>query len=301
MKCPRAIAPPSPTGQLDPPPSPSLETDEHLVTVLSLAQGLGIDFLPLTVLQFLSGPDIARAGRTNRFLYRASLNEGLWQAARDALWKGKVCVSSEAKALPPRRAKEAYIQSLRDSTRTWLGQDELTTFSWWFRFKQQAGEAWTAQEGGLGCLYRPVHNDREPGGVTGVVFLKVSSAFLCMCQCPFHGVLQKYAAFLVVESGRGRAQEKEGRRCSCGPLLAYRYNRIHGNRIEITVIPAHARAFDFFRFNQHKASSPLPLWRVGAPGGFISCELMSLSSSSKNVESSPPVQTNTSRSATGKC
>lgn len=145
MKSPRAIAP-SPIGQIDQLPSPSPDTDQHLVTVLSLAQGLGIDFLPLTTLQFLSGPDIARAGRTNRFLYRVSLNEGLWQSARDALWEGKVCVSSEAKALPPRRAKDAYIQSLRDSTRTWLGQDELTTFSWWFRFKQQAGEAWTAQD-----------------------------------------------------------------------------------------------------------------------------------------------------------
>lgn len=119
-------------------------TTSHPVTVLSLAQGLGVDFLPLTTLQFLDGPDVARAGRTNRFLYRASLNEGVWQAVRGRLWKGKVFVAPQAKEMLS--AKAAYIESLADSRRTWLGQEELTTFSWWFRFKQQAGEAWTAQD-----------------------------------------------------------------------------------------------------------------------------------------------------------
>lgn len=113
------------------------------VTVLSLAQGLGVDFLPLATLLFLDGPDIARSGLTNRFLYRAACDEGVWRAARDRLWKGKVFIRESTRKLG---AKAAYITSLMDSRRTWLEKDELTSFSWWFRFKQQAGEAWTGRD-----------------------------------------------------------------------------------------------------------------------------------------------------------
>lgn len=112
-------------------------------TVLSIAQGLGQDFIPLCMLQFLDGPDIARCGVANRFLYSAACDEGVWQSARDQLWKGKVFVPEASRSM---RAKEGYIASLRDSKRTWLGLEELTSLSWWFRFKQQAGEAWTAQD-----------------------------------------------------------------------------------------------------------------------------------------------------------
>lgn len=112
-------------------------------TVLSLAQGLGVDFVPLSALQFLDAPDIARCGRANRFLYTSACDEGLWQEARDRLWEGKVFVLESARTL---KAKAGYIASLEDSKRTWLELEELTSFSWWFRFKKQAGEAWTAQD-----------------------------------------------------------------------------------------------------------------------------------------------------------
>lgn len=112
-------------------------------TVISLAEGLGVDFLPLAILMFLDGPDIARCGRASRFLYRAACDENVWKAARDRLWSGKVFVGKSVRTL---KAKAAYIASLEDSRRTWLEKDELTSFSWWFRFKQQAGEAWTARD-----------------------------------------------------------------------------------------------------------------------------------------------------------
>lgn len=112
-------------------------------TVLSLAQGLGLEFVPLSALLFLDARDIAACGAANRFLHKAAGDEGVWRAARDRLWEGKVFVPESTRAM---RAKEGYIASLRDSKRTWLDADELTSFSWWFRFKQQAGEAWTAQD-----------------------------------------------------------------------------------------------------------------------------------------------------------
>ena len=120
--------------------------DETLVggaTVLSIAQGLGLEFVPMSALHFLDGPDIARCGAANRFLYSAACNEGVWQAARDRLWEGKVFIPGSSRSL---RAKEGYVASLQDSKRTWLLMEELISFSWWFRFKQQAGEAWTAQD-----------------------------------------------------------------------------------------------------------------------------------------------------------
>lgn len=113
------------------------------VTVISLAQGLGLEFVPLSALQFLDAPDIARCGAANRFLHKAAVDEGVWRAVRDRLWEGKVFVPASSRAM---RAKEGYLDSLRDSTRTWLEPEELTSFCWWFRFKQQAGEAWTAQD-----------------------------------------------------------------------------------------------------------------------------------------------------------
>lgn len=115
----------------------------HGATVLSIAQGLGLEFVPMSALHFLDGPDIARCGAANRFLYSAACNEGVWQAARDRLWEGKVFIPGSSRSL---RAKEGYVASLQDSKRTWLLMEELLSFSWWFRFKQQAGEAWTAQD-----------------------------------------------------------------------------------------------------------------------------------------------------------
>ncbi|CAN0411310.1 unnamed protein product, partial [Ectocarpus sp. 8 AP-2014] len=112
-------------------------------TVLSLAQGLGLEFVPLSALLFLDARDIGACGAANRFLHKAAGDEGVWRAARDRLWEGKVFVPESSRAM---RAKEGYIASLRDSKRTWLDAEELTSFSWWFRFKQQAGEAWTAQD-----------------------------------------------------------------------------------------------------------------------------------------------------------
>ncbi|CAM9284730.1 unnamed protein product, partial [Pylaiella littoralis] len=114
------------------------------VTVLSLAQGLGLEFVPLSALQFLDAPDIARCGAANRFMYKAAGDEGVWRAARDRLWERKVFVPQSSRAMSS--AKAGYIDSLRDSLRTWLEPEELTSFCWWFRFKQQAGEAWTAQD-----------------------------------------------------------------------------------------------------------------------------------------------------------
>ena len=113
------------------------------VTVISLAQGLGLEFVPLSALQFLDGADIARCGAANRFLHKAAVDEEVWRGVRDRLWEGKVFVPASSRAM---RAKEGYLDSLRDSTRTWLEPEELTSFCWWFRFKQQAGEAWTAQD-----------------------------------------------------------------------------------------------------------------------------------------------------------
>ncbi|CAB1118684.1 unnamed protein product [Ectocarpus sp. CCAP 1310/34] len=112
-------------------------------TVLSLAQGLGLEFVPLSALLFLDARDIEACGAANRFLHKAAGDEGVWRAARDRLWEGKVFVPESSRAM---RAKEGYIASLRDSKRTWLDAEELTSFSWWFRFKQQAGEAWTSQD-----------------------------------------------------------------------------------------------------------------------------------------------------------
>lgn len=125
------------------------------VTVLSLAQGLGLEFVPLSALQFLDAPDIARSGAANRFMYKAAGDEGVWRAARDRLWERKVFVPESSRAMSS--AKAGYIDSLRDSMRTWLEPEELTSFCWWFRFKQQAGEAWTAQD--------PWYRNEKVGGL----------------------------------------------------------------------------------------------------------------------------------------
>lgn len=162
------------------------------VTVLSLAQGLGLEFVPLSALQFLDAPDIARSGAANRFMYKAAGDEGVWRAARDRLWERKVFVPKSSRAMSS--AKAGYIDSLRDSMRTWLEPEELTSFCWWFRFKQQAGEAWTAQD--------PWYRNEKVGGwcvreevqqhvtttvllyVGGSIVLVIVVLFLQLGPCP---------------------------------------------------------------------------------------------------------------------
>jgi len=71
----------------------------------------------------------------------------LWQRLCSELWKDKVYVPNKfIEMMKNGEAKRAYIESIEDSKREFVTIDELCDFSWYFRFKASAGQAWTSMD-----------------------------------------------------------------------------------------------------------------------------------------------------------
>ena len=102
----------------------------------------------------------------------------LWRkiANQDNLWKD-LCIRFWAdKAAVPKcfrsllctgRSKEAFIESLRDSRRTSITAEELSSFKFYFRFKRVAGRYWTEKDP-FWSMNEPLRISFSPDGlVTG--------------------------------------------------------------------------------------------------------------------------------------
>lgn len=95
----------------------------------------------LGLLIFLPVPDIARVATSCRRT-AGHADSTLWRRLCERLWAGKLVAKHFRRMREAGEAKEAYRQSLADSRRVCITQQELTRARWSFRFKSTAGEAW---------------------------------------------------------------------------------------------------------------------------------------------------------------
>jgi hypothetical protein len=81
-------------------------------------------------------------------LWRIIANQdSIWKDLCIRLWADKAIVPDSFRALlDTGRSKDAYVGSLRDSTRTSITVEELTSYKFDFRFKQVAGRYWTEKD-----------------------------------------------------------------------------------------------------------------------------------------------------------
>jgi hypothetical protein len=106
--------------------------DELLVTVAS--------FLDVQSLMSLHGVD-----RRRQDLLR--LDAAGWNVHCEQLWRSKTMVSNLARALYLKNlCRLAYLVSFADSQRQEITATELCESTWSFRFKESAGDMWTAQD-----------------------------------------------------------------------------------------------------------------------------------------------------------
>ena len=81
-------------------------------------------------------------------LWRKIANQdSIWKDLFLRLWSDKVFVPNSVRSLlDTSRSKQAFIESLRDSKRSSITVEELTSINFYFRFKRVAGSYWTEKD-----------------------------------------------------------------------------------------------------------------------------------------------------------
>lgn len=99
------------------------------------------------LMQFKDHLAVVRCSRVCKFWNSVARQNCIWREACLNLWADKVFVPEQFRSLNKSgRSKEAFIHSLVDSKRTAISREELTSFLFYFRFKEVAGSYWTDQD-----------------------------------------------------------------------------------------------------------------------------------------------------------
>ncbi|PRP84998.1 hypothetical protein PROFUN_07286 [Planoprotostelium fungivorum] len=96
------------------------------------------------VLGYLDESDIRTCSMVNSSWRSAAESIHIWQEQCDRLWIDKVYVPQKYLDMKWTDPKEAYFQSIKDSKRDVITQEELLGFDWQFRFKESPG-AWYSE------------------------------------------------------------------------------------------------------------------------------------------------------------
>jgi len=95
------------------------------------------------ILSHLTPAELGKCALMSSTWHEAANSSYVWQLMCDQLWQDKVYVPEEFRtAKSSGNPKRAYIQSLNDSKRRYIKEDELCQFVWNFRFKEAAGDHW---------------------------------------------------------------------------------------------------------------------------------------------------------------
>jgi hypothetical protein len=105
------------------------------------------EILLSSFLQLKNYQCLVRCSRVCKFWNTVSRQNSLWRELCISLWSDKVFIPDHFKTLNTSgRSREAFINSLMDSKRTAVTSDELSSFLFYFRFKEVAGSYWTDQD-----------------------------------------------------------------------------------------------------------------------------------------------------------
>jgi hypothetical protein len=123
-----------------------IEADENYKSNLSNMQDPW-SYLPdlcfLHVLSYLNYKELINSSMVSVGWKDVCNSNSLWVALCDEMWEDKVYVPQKFRKMRENgEAKQAFIFALKDSKRRFITADELCSFTWNFRFKAQAGEAW---------------------------------------------------------------------------------------------------------------------------------------------------------------
>jgi len=94
------------------------------------------------VLTFVaSARELGELATVSRWFRTTTADAELWRFASEGCWRHKAFVPSALLSNPSRVSLELSVADARENTR--IDAETLTSQRWWFRFKSQAGSAWT--------------------------------------------------------------------------------------------------------------------------------------------------------------
>mmetsp|Transcript_54521 Transcript_54521/g.100890 ORF Transcript_54521/g.100890 Transcript_54521/m.100890 type:complete len:323 (-) Transcript_54521:128-1096(-) len=109
----------------------------------SVLGGGGQALLLECTLDFLSATDVVTAIHVCSFWQSVARSDAVWSRQCDRLWSDKVFVPESLRSMSSCSRIKAYWESVADSTREHLTEEELCSLTWYCRMKGWAGEDWT--------------------------------------------------------------------------------------------------------------------------------------------------------------
>ena len=98
-------------------------------------------FVDKQALSFLGPKHLLDMSTTSTYFFSQCTSDVLWKIHLDNLWSNKIYVPKKFLRQSGKCYKK-YFESLKDSKRKCITRDELTSFTWFFRFKESAGSHW---------------------------------------------------------------------------------------------------------------------------------------------------------------
>lgn len=101
-----------------------------------------------SVLVFLCDPEIVGSLMLVSREWRTAIADDptVWGASCEYVWSSKSFVSRQCREQSVAHPRRALRQSIEESQRVSIDAETLCSVRWWFRFKQQAGTAWTRDD-----------------------------------------------------------------------------------------------------------------------------------------------------------
>lgn len=99
--------------------------------------------LSINTFSYLSSVDLLNISLVSKNFYKQSASNFCWQPLLSKLWCDKVFIQPRIRQLATEYAKLAYFISIADSKRSFMTQEEVSYFTFSFRFKEAAGTEWT--------------------------------------------------------------------------------------------------------------------------------------------------------------
>ena len=111
--------------------------------VLKMSRWLIPSELSIHIFTYLDASELLNISIISKSWYEQSSSNTCWKSLILKLWRDKVYIASRIRQLADIATKLAFYISIADSKRNFMTQEEMSYFTFSFRFKEAAGVEWT--------------------------------------------------------------------------------------------------------------------------------------------------------------
>ncbi|PRP79899.1 hypothetical protein PROFUN_12388 [Planoprotostelium fungivorum] len=139
-------------------------TTQHMNNTLDPSEALPAEVF-VHILTWLKEKDIRSCSQVNTIWRSATTEHAIWQNLCDQLWDDKVYVPKEYREMRMTDPYNAYKESIKDSTRDTITEEELLEFEWFFRFKEDPGAWYSDGDPWIQGRTPSMHKYQKGGGI----------------------------------------------------------------------------------------------------------------------------------------